>query len=115
MMHDPQNINDINVNGADCCWRHLYPLSILFEYVFVCVCVQELLQVVFCAHRSITQVNIVKVLVPFFRERDMLHAGSYFSTYCKAPASHRATGIASRLVLRLRAARYGLVATFHTS
>ena len=89
MVHGPQNIKVINVNREDCCWRHLYPLSLLFEYVFVCVCVcacvQELLQVVFCAHRSIIQVNVMKVLVPFFRERGMLHAGSYFSTYCRVP------------------------------
>jgi hypothetical protein len=39
MMHGPQNIKDINVNREDCYLRHLYPLSLLFEYVFVCVCV----------------------------------------------------------------------------
>jgi len=91
----------------------LHPLSLLFEYVFVWVRrrVQELLQVVFCAHRSIIQVSVVKVLVPVFRDKDTPHAGSYFSTYCTVPALPCATLIASSLVLRFHADRPGIVAT----
>jgi hypothetical protein len=64
MMHGPQNIKDTNVNKENCCCRHLHPLSLIFEYVFVGVCLQELFRVVLCAHRSIIEVNVVKALAP---------------------------------------------------
>lgn len=105
MMHGPQNIKDKNVNREDCCLRHLYPLSLLFatlihDYLrmFSCVWVRARARMIsgcVCAHRSIIRVCVVKVLVPFFWDRDIVHAGSYFSTYCTVPASPCATVVAS--------------------
>ena len=73
--------------------------------------VQESVQVVFCAHRSIIRVSVVNVLVPVFRDKDTPHAGSYFSIYCTVPASTCATLIASSRVLRIHTDRSGIVAT----
>jgi len=71
MMPGAQDIKGINVIRGDYCLRLLHPLLLLFEYVFVWVCwrVLELLQGLFCAHRSIIQVNVVKVPVPVFEIR----------------------------------------------